>query len=79
MAAAFLPADRLALEQGARLVDQFAAGDLSVRAELRHLEDRFGLSPMARQRLRWQLDEQTERVHDRERRPRPDRRLKAVR
>jgi hypothetical protein len=78
MAAVFLPVDRLALERGARLVDALEAGqDAKLVAELRHLEDRFGLSPLARQRLQWQIETLSARS-DTPRRPRRDTRLHAV-
>jgi hypothetical protein len=75
MAAVFLPADRHALEQGARLVDHLAEGfDASARAELRHIEDRFGLSPLARRRLLWEIDQASERAAP-PRKPRRDLRV----
>jgi hypothetical protein len=76
MASMFIDADRPALELGARLADQAAAGNTAVLPELRHLRAELGLSPLARQRLRWQLDESTERVTGPPRRPRRD--LRAV-
>jgi hypothetical protein len=68
MAAVFLPADRHALEQGARLVDHLAEGfDAPARTELRHIEDRFGLTPLARRRLQWEVDQASERAAPRRR------------
>jgi len=57
MSSVYLDADRHALEVGARLADRFADGDTSVLAELRHLRAELGLSPLARQRLLWQVDQ----------------------
>ena len=79
MASVFLPADRLALERGARLVSllELDLGDAKLLTELRHLEDRFGLSPLARRRLQWEIDTAAERVVP-ARRPRRDTRLQVV-
>ena len=55
MAAAYLEADLGALHRLAELVERFARGDVSLIAEQRQLEDRFGLSPKARQLLQWQV------------------------
>jgi hypothetical protein len=61
MAAVWLDADVPAVARLARLVDQEARGEAGSRvlAEIRSLEDRFGLSPMARRRLQWELDQVT--------------------
>ena len=76
MAAVFLPADRHALERAARLVDHLAVEiDTSASAELRHLEDRFGLTPLARRRLQWEVDQASERAVSRPRKPRADLRV----
>jgi hypothetical protein len=58
MAAAFLEADRSALERGAALAGHLdhEPSDTKALAELRAIEDRFGLSPLARQRLQWQVE-----------------------
>ncbi len=59
MAAVFLPADVPALARAAQLVARAAAGEASATelAELRQLEDRFGLSPLARRRLQWEVEQ----------------------
>jgi hypothetical protein len=77
MAAVFLPADRHALEQGARLVDHLAEGfGAPARAELRHIEDRYGLSPLARRRLQCEVDQAADaRKLPGERKPRRDLRV----
>ena len=75
MASAYIDADRPAIELGAQLADQAAAGNSSVLAELRHLRAELGLSPLARQKLRWQLDEATDRVVAPPRKPRRDLRV----
>ena len=53
MATVFVEADVSALERGAALAGYLdrEPGDSRVLAELRQLEDRFGLSPLARRRL----------------------------
>jgi hypothetical protein len=57
MAAAYLEADLGALYRLAELVERNARGDLPVSglAAMQQLEDRFGLSPKARQLLQWQV------------------------
>jgi hypothetical protein len=57
MAAAYLEADLGALHRLAELVEQFDRGDLSATglAAMTQLEDRFGLTPKARQALQWQV------------------------
>jgi hypothetical protein len=57
MAAVWLDADVPALARLARLLDLLAEGEPSalLLAEVRHLEDRFGLSPLARRRLQWEV------------------------
>lgn len=59
MAAVWLDADVPALVRLAMLIDTVATGDASVMvlAEIRQLEDRFGLSPLARRRLQWELEQ----------------------
>ncbi len=58
MAGVFLEADVPALIRAARLVAKEAAGEASASelSELRQLEDRFGLSPLARRRLQWEVE-----------------------
>src|SRR6266550_8015252 len=74
MAALWLEADVPALVRLAALVDLADSGDMApqVLAEIRQLEDRFGLSPLARRRLQWELEpgdkEKLEPVADQERR-----------
>jgi hypothetical protein len=53
----WVDADVPALLRLARLVDLVGRGDVSAAllSEIRQLEDRFGLSPLARRRLEWQL------------------------
>jgi hypothetical protein len=64
MAQVWLEADVPALVRLAGLV---GAADPSpqVLAEIRQLEDRFGLSPLARRRLQWELQQSTEPHDDR--------------
>jgi hypothetical protein len=59
MAAVWLEADVPALVRLAQLVDQVGSGESSavVLSEIRQLEDRFGLNPLARRRLQWELDQ----------------------
>jgi hypothetical protein len=59
MATVWLEADVPTLRRLARLVDTEARGsaDPTLRAEIRHLEDRFGLSPLARRRLQWEIQQ----------------------
>jgi hypothetical protein len=57
MAAVWLEADVPALVRLATLIELLDEGDATamVLAEIRQLEDRFGLSPLARRRLQWEL------------------------
>jgi hypothetical protein len=63
MAAVYAKADTFALTRLCSLVDErdrFQRGDLERfdgDAEIRQLEDRFGLSPLARRRLQWEIEE----------------------
>lgn len=59
MAAIWLPADVEALYRMAGLVETVNRGlaPAAVHSEIRQLEDRFGLSPLARRRLQWELDQ----------------------
>jgi hypothetical protein len=56
------------------------AGDMKVAAEVRQMEDRLGLSPLALLRLRWKVteDEVAERREERVSPAKSTRRLKAV-
>jgi hypothetical protein len=59
MAAVYLEADVPALVRLAGLVDRVDSGEATSRvlSEIRALEDRFGLSPLARRRLQWELEQ----------------------
>jgi hypothetical protein len=58
MAAVYLPADVPTLVRLAQLLDQQrGVASMRVLAEVRLLEDRFGLSPLARRRLQWEVDQ----------------------
>lgn len=61
MAAVYLDADVPALVRLARLIDMDSRGlaDGVTRSEIRQLEDRFGLSPLSRRRLQWEIDQAT--------------------
>lgn len=71
MAAVYLPADIPALVRLARLIDLEARGegDGVTRTEIRQLEDRFGLSPLARRRLQWEIDQATAATETQSRSP----------
>jgi hypothetical protein len=60
MASAWIDADQVALRRAVRLVDAEARGDTSASAPLTALEDRLGLSPMARRRLQWEVERSRE-------------------
>ena len=65
VAAKYLDVDVVPLSRLAVLVDRAASGDLGERVlwELRLLEDRFGLNPVSRRRLGWEVaTEQSEVV-----------------
>ena len=57
MASQFLSCDVPTLERLADLIDRTHRGESGSRllAEIRALEDRFGLSPLARRRLQWEM------------------------
>lgn len=57
MAAMWLDVDVPALVRLTMLVEQIGRGSASTRvlSEIRALEDRFGLSPLARRRLQWEM------------------------
>jgi hypothetical protein len=59
MAAVYLDADVPALARLATLIDRMNQGESSSRllSEIRSLEDRFGLSPLARRRLQWEVEQ----------------------
>ena len=56
MAGAWLEADTVALRRALRLVDEVARGNTAASSPLTALEDRLGLSPLARRRLQWEID-----------------------
>jgi len=57
MATTYVDADVPVLRRLAALIDQFSrAPDNKLLAEIRQLEDRFGLSPMARRKLEWEIE-----------------------
>jgi hypothetical protein len=58
MAAVYLDADVPALTRLASLIEQASQRDVGAKvlAEIRQLEDRFGLTPLARRRLQWELE-----------------------
>lgn len=62
MASQYLDADVASLVRLARLKQSLLSDDVAfgVLAEIRQLEDRFGLSPLARRRLEWQIAEEDE-------------------
>jgi len=66
MASRYVDGDVPALIRLAQLVDSVARGQSNAQemAEIRQLEDRFGLNPMARKRLGWEVidDEPAEGV-----------------
>jgi hypothetical protein len=63
----YLRADLPALYRLVKLVDVFwKEGDLSVATEIRLLEREFGLTPLARRRLEWQVIQTEEALDKRE-------------
>jgi hypothetical protein len=58
MAGMWLESDTPVLERLAELLDALYRGDRRARIlnEIRQLEDRFGLSPLARRRLQWEIE-----------------------
>ncbi len=63
MSNVYLAADIPALTRAAGLVAKAASGEASGTelGELRQLEDRFGLSPLARRRLQWEIERADDR------------------
>jgi Ser/Thr protein kinase RdoA (MazF antagonist) len=59
MASVYLDADLTGLVRLARLLDADERGEASATmlGEIRQLEDRFGLSPLARRRLEWEVQQ----------------------
>lgn len=54
------PLSRMAVLVHERETEQTSAGD----SELRQLEDRFGVSPLARRRLNWEIDQAGKAAED---------------
>lgn len=65
MAGEFIAADIPGLVIVARLVDKFNYGDVSLAAEIRLQRQCFGLTPLDRRRLQWEI----ERAEAAQRRP----------
>lgn len=59
MSSVYLDADLTGLIRLARLLDRDEKGEATATmlAEIRQLEDRFGLSPLARRRLEWEVSQ----------------------
>jgi hypothetical protein len=57
MAPEFLDMDRFALYRLAHLVDlaHWCPGDIKLEAEIARQEQRFGLTPLDRRRLQWEV------------------------
>jgi len=56
MAAEFIAADVPGLILVARLIDRFNYGDVSLAAEIRLQRQCFGLTPLDRRRLQWEIE-----------------------
>jgi hypothetical protein len=56
MAAEFIAADVPGLVLVARLIDKFNYGDVSLAAEIRLQRQCFGLTPLDRRRLQWEIE-----------------------
>lgn len=56
MAAEFIAADVPGLVLVARLMDRFNYGDVSIAAEIRLQRQCFGLTPLDRRRLQWEIE-----------------------
>jgi len=59
MSVTWIEADVPTLKRLAVLVELVGRGQVSamILSEIRQLEDRFGLSPLARRRLEWELEQ----------------------
>lgn len=68
MAAEFIAADVPGLVLVARLIDKFNYGDVSLAAEIRLQRQCFGLTPLDRRRLQWEIA-RGEEAEQRRRRP----------
>jgi hypothetical protein len=71
MAPEFLPSDTFALEMLARLEDEFDKAEtpllrLKLAGEIRLQRQSFGLTPMDRRRLQWEVSRVAEKVEKRE-------------
>jgi len=66
MATTWIEADVPALRRLAELVEKVNRGEVTAMllSEIRQLEDRFGLSPLARRRLEWELEHGREAEHE---------------
>jgi hypothetical protein len=56
MAAEFIAADVPGLLLVAQLVDRFNYGEVSLAAEIRLQRQEFGLTPLCRRRLQWEIE-----------------------
>lgn len=67
MATEWIPADEDTLVRLAMMLDWEARGEANatLRHEIRLLEDRFGLNPASRARLRWQIGPEGGRARER--------------
>lgn len=81
MAKVYLDADVPALARLASFIDLASRGEAAsaMLSEIRQLEDRFGLSPLARRRLQWEVDASAHAVPDPEPPDDEERFLRAVR
>ena len=59
MSHAWIASDAVALRRAVRLVDDLAVGRSTDHAALTALEDRLGLTPVARRRLSWEVERST--------------------
>jgi hypothetical protein len=59
MADAWIASDGVALRRALRLVDDLSVGRSSDHGALTALEDRLGLTPLARRRLQWEIAQVT--------------------
>lgn len=60
MAAEFIEADVPGLTLLAQLVDKFNYGDMGLAAEIRLQRQCFGLTPLDRRRLQWEVEKVTD-------------------
>jgi hypothetical protein len=67
MASVYLDADVPGLARLAGMIDRVHRGEAVptfLHQEIRQLEDRYGLSPLARRRLQWEIDKGSEMPED---------------